>query len=92
MVAASTNQVATPYDALAPRPLLLIAFRTTPKIAKSSTRQTRETKNASRTIKEANKKPNCLDPRAMIWAIKAIPHAMGWRINARDARSAEELS
>jgi hypothetical protein len=51
-----------------------------------------ETRKARKTIKEAKRNPNCLEPRAMIWAIKARPQAMGWRIRARVARSAFELT
>lgn len=66
MVAASTSHVATPYEAGLPRTFPLMAFRTTPKRAKSRAMAARETRKARKTINEANRKPNCLDPRAMI--------------------------
>lgn len=92
MVAARTSHVATPNDAGLPATLPLMAFRTIPKRAKSRTMAARETRKARKTINEAKRNPNCLDPRAMICAIKAIPQAMGWRMRALDARSAFELS
>lgn len=92
MVAARTSQTALPKEAGEPATLELMVFRTIPKIAKSSTMQTRETRKARKTINEANKNPNCTEARATIWAMNAIPHAIGCRIRALDARSADELS
>jgi hypothetical protein len=58
MVAARTSHVALPNEAGEPATLELMVFRTIPKMAKSRTIQTRDTRKARKTINEANRKPN----------------------------------
>lgn len=72
---------------------LLIAFRTRLNRAKSRAMAARETMNARKTIKEAQRKPNWWEPRAMIWAKKAIPEVSGRSTkhgSLRDKQFAEE--
>lgn len=66
IVAARTNQMALENEAGLPARLSLMAFRTSVKRAKSSTRHARETMNARKTMMPAARNPNCFDARAMI--------------------------
>lgn len=76
IVAANTNQIAAAKSASA-LVFLLISCLTSPKTTKSMIIATRETMNAKRAIKAANRKPRRSEQRAMRKDRKAIPHAMG---------------
>lgn len=81
IVAANTNQIAAAKSALA-LVCSLISCLTIPKTIKSMIIATRETMNAKRAMKAANRKPRWSEHRAMRKDRKAIPHAMGWRMKA----------
>lgn len=76
IVAANTNQIAAEKSALAVV-CTLTSCLTSPKTTKSMIITTRETRNAKRATKAANRKPKWSEQRAMRKDRKAMPHAMG---------------
>lgn len=91
IVAANTNQIAAEKSALAVV-CTLTSCLTSPKTTKSMIITTRETRNAKRATKAANRKPKWSEQRAMRKDRKAMPHAMGWRMKALVTFSRELLT